>query len=644
MLAKLIGHLKTVLEFSEAKYFYWTDSQIVLAWIRDVPHKRNIFVANRITEIQTLTDSCEWRYIGTKNNPADLGTRGVFPEDLPHVTLWWNGPDCLFDFDETSFFQPDETVVLPSEDNAKAKVRSKTPNLVQTFLCNNKSNITEISTNIMKFSLDSLNKYSTLSKLVRVVAFCRRFMKINRSQSTFVSPIEYENALIVVLRMVQEDLYKDELEDLKSDKTVSKRSPIYTLNPFINNEDGLLRVSGRLENADHLNYDQKHPIILPYGHPISTLIVRHAHLSTLHGTQQQTLMLITQRYHIVSCKKIVKSVLNKCVRCFRFRCVSQSQLMGQLPKLRVSPNRPFLNCGVDFAGPFDLKRFRGRCQSTTKGYFAIFVCFATKAVHLEVVTDLSTSAFVASYRRFIGRRGLVKNLHSDCGSNFIGAKTIITRSMAELETQWHEEMAKELSVFQTSWHYNPPGTPHFGGLWEAGVKSVKYHLKRIIGKTRLTYDEFETVLIQIEACLNSRPLCEVRNDTDEMVITPGHFLIHDNLLALPDNNRDSEKWSYADRWNLLQKIVQDFWKIWSLEYLNTVRQRRKWREKVGNINKGDVVILIDKNLPPNSWLLAHVIETHPGEDGSVRVVTLKTKQSVLRRPIHKICPLPLQTE
>lgn len=267
----------------------------------------------------------------------------------------------------------------------------------------------------------------------------------------------------------------------------------------------------------------------------------------MHGTQQQTMMLIMQRYNIVSSKKLVNSVWYNCVRSFRFRCQVQNQLMGQLPKFRVTPNRPFLNCGVDFGGPFDLKRFRGRCPSSVKGYFAIFVCFATKAVHLEVVTDLSTPAFIASYRRFISRRGLVKNLHSDCGSNFIGGKSTITRSMADLENQWNEEMAKELAAFQTSWNFNPPGTPHFGGLWEAGVKSVKYHLKRIIGKTRLTYDEFETVLVQVEACLNYRPLCDIRSSTNEMVITPGHFLIQDNLIALPDDNRQSDKLSYGSR-------------------------------------------------------------------------------------------------
>lgn len=374
MLSKIMDHLKSVLQFSTAHYFYWTDSQIVLAWIRDVPHKRTVFVANRITEIQTLTSRSHWRYIDTKNNPADLGTRGISPEDLPQSNLWWKGTKCLLQFDENIVFQPDETIALPLEDNVKPKSKPIKTNIIQTFLSTHKPKLVEVSSNVIKFSMESLNKFSTLSKLVRVVAYCLRFIKKNRSQSTVVSPVEYDRALITVLRVVQEEVFKEEVESVKSDELISKKSSIHSLNPFLNNDDGLLRVSGRLENAHHLSYDQKHPIILPYTHIVSKLIARHAHVSSLHGTQQQTLMLIRQRYHIVSGKKLVKSVWYQCVRCFRHRCIAQSQLMGQIPQLRVTPNRPFLNCGVDFGGPFDLKRFRGRCQSTVKGYFAIFVC------------------------------------------------------------------------------------------------------------------------------------------------------------------------------------------------------------------------------------------------------------------------------
>lgn len=402
----------------------------------------------------------------------------------------------------------------------------------------------------------------------------------------------------------------------------------------------MLRVSSRLAQAPHLNFDQKFPIILPHNHIVSKLIVRHAHLSTLHGTNQETIMLLRQRFHLIKAKSLVRFVINHCVTCFRHRCSTQEQQMGSLPALRVTPNRPFLNSGVDFAGPFDLKKFRGKCNSTYKSYFAIFVCFSTKAVHLEVVIDLSTAAFIAAFRRFISRRGMVKNLFSDCGTNFVGAKTRITRSLSEVQKKWNEEMASELSEFKTQWHYNPPGTPHFGGLWEAGVKCVKHHLKRIVGGVRLTYDEFETILLQIEAILNSRPLCEAPENPDTMILTPAHFLVHGSLMSLPDDNLESEKLSLLDRWTLIQKMLQDFWKVWSNDYLNTLSQRKKWKTKFPNVNVGDLVIVKDKNLPPNSYLLCRITTVHPGADGLVRVVTVKTKTNSFQRPITKICPLP----
>lgn len=161
---------------------------------------------------------------------------------------------------------------------------------------------------------------------------------------------------------------------------------------------------------------------------------------------------------------------------------------------------------------------------------------------------------------------------------------------------------------------------------------------------RLTHDEFETVLIQAEACLNSRPLCEIRNSAESFVITPAHFLIQDSLISLPDDNLLSNNISNLDRWNIVQKIVQDFWNIWSQEYLNTVNQRQKWRTTSKNIKVGDIVILRETNIPPTNWVLAKVLETCPGADGLVRVVILKTEKSIFKRPITKVCLLPIETE
>lgn len=638
LLSQLMAYARNVLNIPETKCFYWSDSMIALAWIKDDPNTRTTFVANRVIEIQGLIAISHWNHVTSQENPADLVSRGVLPQTMVSSNIWWHGPSFLH-----RISSPTPIVVLnnqtPPEEDKKLKPPSKI-NIIQTLLTQRRSTITEVSSNIIKLSNSVLNKYSTLSKLCRVIAYCRRFVNRHRPDHLHIDPKEFEDALVVILRIVQEECYSEEIAALQAHMAVSKQSSLYNLNPFIC-QDSLIRSNSRLSNADHLNFDQKFPIFLPRKHILSHLIVRQAHLSTSHGTQQQTCMMVCQRYHIPRLTSLVRFVVNKCVVCFRLRCHGLHQQMASLPKPRVTPSRPFLHSGVDFAGPFELKKWKGKCNSFYKSYVALFICLSTKAVHLELVIDLSSKAFIAAYRRFIARRGIARDIYSDCGTNFVGAKRFVTRSRDEIDRNWSEEVQSHLANFRTEWHFNPPGSPHFGGLWEAGVKSAKYHLKRIIGNSCFTYDELETFILQTESCMNSRPLCYVSGNPDVEVITPAHFLIQDSLMALPDDNLEDCKIVPSDRWNYIQKLFQQFWSIWSKEYLNTIRQRQKWKGVQTNVKVGDVVLLLENNIPSNTWIMALVTHIHPGADGLVRVVTLKTKNSSFKRPITKICPLPL---
>lgn len=200
--------------------------------------------------------------------------------------------------------------------------------------------------------------------------------------------------------------------------------------------------------------------------------------------------------------------------------------MGQLPSPRVTPSRPFLHTGLDYAGPVTLKTWRGRAARSYKGYLAIFICLATSAIHLEVVTEYTTEAFIAAYKRFSSRRGICATLQSDCGTNFVGADVALSQRFTSTSKEL-KELASLLTNDDTTWNFNPPSAPHFGGKWEAAVKSTKFNLLRVIGDTALTYEELTTVLVQVEAVLNSRPLCPLSDDiSDYSALTPGHFLQH----------------------------------------------------------------------------------------------------------------------
>ncbi|XP_029054393.2 uncharacterized protein LOC114881715 [Osmia bicornis bicornis] len=189
--------------------------------------------------------------------------------------------------------------------------------------------------------------------------------------------------------------------------------------------------------------------------------------------------------------------------------------MGQLPLCRITPSRPFTHSGVDYAGPLTLKTWKGRGAKTPKGWIGVFVCFATSAVHLEVVTVYSADAFIAAYRRFAARRGAAASLYSDCGTNFQGADAQLKKQFRD-STRENQDIAALLAKDGTQWNFNPSAVPHMGGEWEAVVKSLKFHLKRTIGDALLTFEESITLLAQIEAILNSRPVEPLSDDPDDI--------------------------------------------------------------------------------------------------------------------------------
>lgn len=232
--------------------------------------------------------------------------------------------------------------------------------------------------------------------------------------------------------------------------------------------------------------------------------------------------------------------------------------MGDLPSSRSRLARAFLNTGVDYCGPFHIKQSRRRNAQITKAYVAVFVCLSTKALHLELVSDLTTDAFLAALRRFTSRRGICAKVFSDNGKNFVGAN----RQLRELRDFFEAEASKiitDASAEGIEWSFNPPYSPHMGGLWEAAVKSLKHHLQRIVGTASLTFEELSTTITQIEAVLNSRPLSPMSNDPSDLsVLTPGHFLVGGSLKAVPEPSLITIQEGRLSRWQRLQQLFNTF--------------------------------------------------------------------------------------
>ncbi|GFW42152.1 integrase catalytic domain-containing protein [Trichonephila clavipes] len=418
LLAKLVKRVVAALQLETAEVYLWSDSMIVLAWLRKEPMDLKIFVQNRVAKIQELYPNQLWRHVPSDQNPADLVSRGVDPEKLLQQNLWFNGPTFLSSDD-----YPNRTI------NCREKLdeyNSELKNCVNEQIENFQS---LLNIHVNDFLNDLLNLSNNYITILRVLSFIFRFV-----------------------------------ENLK----------------------GINKVAG----------------------PLTTKEFQKAETYLVKKVQEQE--------------------------------------------------------------------------------------FSSDINHLKIRKP-------------------------------------------------DEKLANYLAAEGIEWKFIPARSPNFGGLWEAAIKSCKYHLKRVVNGINLTYEELLTVTVQIEGILNSRPLCPLsNNDDDFQVLTPAHFLINRSLNSLEEPNLTKCKESNLKKWQKITKIVQLMWKFWSRNYLNQLQQRGKWMFEKNNVKIGDLVLIIEENLPTYKWALGRIVELYYGEDKKVRVVKIKTQYSTCKRAISKICVLPME--
>lgn len=430
---------------------------------------------------------------------------------------------------------------------------------------------------------------------------------------------EKGEALHYLIRRAQEESYGRDMAALRGRGQLPEDSKIVSLRPIFDSS-GLLRVGGRLERAE-ISYEQRHPPIIPNGTRLSWLIIDSAHRVTKHGSVQDMMQFIRQRFWIPRLRNECRCFLHKCVICSRYNYRLEQQLMSDLPSDRVRAGKPFLHSGVDYAGPFEVKVLdrEGHQLTKCKAWVAIFVCLKTRAVHIDLVTDLTAVSFIACYERFIGRRGRCERIYSDNGTSFVGAAKEIRKAMEE----WKRRDAfAYLNMKGTEWKFMVPAAPHQGGIYEAAVKSMKYHLVRIVGQRLMTHEQLTTLLVEIEAVLNSRPIHPLSDDPDDVqALTPGHFLVGEPLVLPPPFQIAENSPSVGVRlWKARQTMLKHFWKRWQEEYLVTLQERKKWRKEMESLKVGQLVLIKSENFPPAHWALGRIRELIVSKDGLVRSV------------------------
>lgn len=483
-------------------------------------------------------------------------------------------------------------------------------------------------------------------QLLRYTAWFKRFFQYLRDKRStprgHLTSHELNEAKHSWISVIQQQNFHTEMAIIRSNSSKTTQMRLWNLNPFLD-ETNLLRVGGRLSFAD-INYDEKHPFILPKNNHFSNLLILHSHDHTLHGGTQLTLSNLRQNYWILGGRNEVRKIIKNCFTCARVKGAIATQLMADLPEHRVSIlSRPFLQTGMDLCGPITLRLSKSPGSKIYKGYVVLFVCMSVKAVHLEPVTDLTSEAFLMSLQRFISHHGKPTDLYSDCGTNFVGAERLLRKHQTEFLESIYSNVIVYLTNEGINFHFNPPHAPSFGGIWESNIRRVKHHLYRVIGDKALAYDELATILARIQAILNSRPLVPMSDDpTDTTYITPGHFLIGEAFTTTPEPHIIGKPEPITHHYRSMLKRVQIFAAFFKNHYFHTLQQRPKWLKKRENLKIGDLVLIKEQLLPPLKWAMGRITKTMPGKDGLVRVCQIKTENGSFVRPISKLAPLPVE--
>lgn len=585
--------------------FCWTDSKIVLSWINsDTLLRREIFVSNRVNEIRSKTEGCSWNYISSKDNPSDLATRAVMTIDSMLSSIWFTGPDWFkLPRDSWPDYIEKENIILltTTEDSnrSSAELESKPDDSSKPVI--------------------DPSKHSRLVLLLRVTAYMFRFVKRkfevgpgvlkleNDLEIPTPSHSELEHAMNYWISYYQKLHFADEISALQSNKLVSKMSKILDLGPALD-DYGILRSVGRVGRVPTNNS----PILLPGNCKFTKLLIFNYHEKLFHAGVTLTLVEIRTKFWIVKGRQAVKAVLDKCLICLRHKVPPYQQIPSALPDFRTTEHAPFSYAGIDFAGPF----------STREGSASVLLitCASTRALHCEVTVDQTAPSILQALRRFQSRRGKCEFILSDNQKSFIRARKLLGGSL--------------------NWKMIPERAPWWGGFWERLVQGIKRAMRRALGRSKLTFEEFRTVIPEIESMINHRPLTYVSESReDPEPLRPVDFLL---TPGPPPLSNASLHQNLESRFKYRVSIIKTAWKQWSREYLSELHRWNTKRFGKDTPNVGDIVLMDPLSYSNRALFpLGKIEQLIVGNDGHCRAVYVKINGKILRRSTRQLYPLEL---
>jgi hypothetical protein len=640
--SRILNFVTKCLRFTVSQKFIWTDSQCVLHWL--VSKKLlTVFVRNRINAIK-LFSGVTYLYVPTSENPADLASRGKTATELFMSLLWWSGPKWLAENNQSNW--PKQNFLTDASVNNSICTEEIPTIIFETSLLTIGNNEKIFKT---PFNID-LKRYSLLKKLLRVTAWCFRVVtrKQDKQKTIELTAKEINNAQTAWIKYIQKQYFADVFTALENKL---KHTLVLQLDLFID-ESEILRCGGRLSNAE-LSESEIHPILLPKNSHFTILVITDCHIRLKHVGVAHTLAFIRNEFWIPAGRSVVAKYIHSCYACKKYDSGPYTMpKMATLPINRVIASPPFTSTGLDYLGPLYIKTDNG---SETKVWICLFTCLCTRAVHLELVDNMTAVEFLFCLRRFIAKRGKPSTIISDNAPQFKSVNSVTGKLWKNVVSD--NMVVNYISDERITWSFIIERAPWMGGVYERLVRLVKQSLRKSLQKRRLTRTELATIIDEITAIINSRPLVYVGADFKSgFLLTPAHFLspniktgtpnVSDDNLRDPDYvDRLSSKERLWEQWVKHQNLLKQYWKVWYNDYLKNLRERKQYHlqqphnRSHDTPNIGDIVLVFNDG-PRGSWQLAKIIDLIKSTDNQIRSAKIRVPSGAIwKRALSQLYPL-----